>query len=216
MVMLDSMSSRVAAVALLVLGLIAPSASVRAADVEAGRRKSEPCATCHGRDGNATIPGTPSLAGHPAYYTHWQLVMFRNERRRDQRMTPQMAARLSDEDMADLAAYYAAQASRPRPGRAAVDLATREAGERLTNTHHCTSCHGPGLMGQQAVPRLVGQDQQYLLKRLRGFKTQTTSDLEGFMTTSAQPLADEEIEVLARYISSLEPEAKEMALPRGR
>jgi cytochrome c553 len=209
------MSSRVAAVALLALALIGTSASVRAADVEAGRRKSEPCAACHGRDGNATIPGTPSLAGHPAYYTHWQLVMFRNERRRDPQMTP-MAAPLSDDDMADLAAYYAAQTSRPRPGRAAVDPATRDAGQRLTNGHRCTSCHGPGLMGQQAVPRLVGQDHQYLLKRLRGYRTQTTSDLEGFMTSAAQPLTDEEIEVLARYIASLEPEGKETDPQRGR
>ena len=96
---LAPMSSRVppVAVALLAIALIATSASVRGADVEAGRRKSEACVACHGGDGNATIPGTPSLAGHPAYYTHWQLVMFRNERRRDPQMTP-MAAKLSDED----------------------------------------------------------------------------------------------------------------------
>jgi cytochrome c553 len=209
------MSPRVSAVALLALALIARSASVRAADIEAGRRKSAPCAACHGRDGNATIPGTPSLAGHPAYYTHWQLVMFRNERRRDPQMTP-LAAHLSDEDMADLAAYYAAQASRPRPERPAVDPATRDAAQRLTNTYHCTSCHGPGLMGQQAVPRLAGQDHQYLLKRLRGYKTQTTSDLEGFMTSAAQPLTDEDIEVLVQYIASLEPEHEGMNPPRGR
>ena len=198
------MSLSVSPVALLALSLIAAAASVRGADVETGRRKAEPCAACHGVDGNATIPGTPSLAGHPAYYTHWQLIMFRNERRRDPQMTP-IAAKLSDEDMAELAAYYEAQASRPRPGRPTIDSATRDAGERMAKTHHCTSCHGPTLMGQQAVPRLVGQDVQYLLKRLRGYKTQTTSDLEGIMTQAAQPLTNEEIETLARYIASLEP-----------
>ena len=198
------MSSRILPVVVLALGMIAAAASVRGADVEVGRRKAEPCAACHGVDGNATIPGTPSLAGHPAYYTHWQLIMFRNERRRDPQMTP-FAAKLSDEDMADLAAYYATQASRSRPGRPTIDPATRDAGERLAGLHRCTSCHGPTLMGQQAVPRLVGQDHQYLLKRLRGYKRQTTSDLEGFMTASAQPLTDEEVEILARYIASLEP-----------
>ena len=198
------MRPRIAASALFALTLIAVSTTVRSADVEAGRRKTAECATCHGADGNATLPGMPSLAGHPAYYTHWQLVMFRNQRRRDPQMTP-IAAKLSDEDMADISAYFAAQASRPRAGRQAIDSATREAGQRLTNIYHCTSCHGPKLLGQEAVPRLVGQDQEYLLKRLRGYQRRTSSDLEGFMTSSAQPLTDADIEILARYIASLEP-----------
>ena len=199
------MSARVLPLALIALAVLATSATVRGADVEAGRHKAKACTECHGVDGNATRPGTPSLAGHPPYYTHWQLVMYQNLKRRDAEMTP-MAARLSDEDMADLAAYFAAQVSHPRPGRPTIDGATREAGERLTAMHHCTSCHGPGLMGQQAAPRLVGQDQQYLLKRLRGYKTQTTSDLEGLMTSAAQALSNEDIDMLVQYIASLAPE----------
>jgi len=199
------MSARIGLLALAILGLIAMTASVHGADVEAGRRKSGPCAACHGVDGNATIPGTPSLAGHPEYYTHWQLIMFRNERRPDPQMTP-IAAALSDEDMADLAGYYAAQASRPRPERPGIDSAARDTGERLASTHRCSSCHGPAFMGQQAVPRLVGQDQQYLVKRLRAYKTGTAaSDLEGIMTSAAQPLTNEEIDLLARFIASLAP-----------
>src|SRR5262249_13620720 len=85
------------AVALVVMAPVV----VTAGAPEDGRRKAEPCAACHGRDGNATIPGTPSLAGHPTSYTHWQLLLFRNERRRDPQMTP-IASRLTDEDMADL------------------------------------------------------------------------------------------------------------------
>ena len=98
------------------LAVVLVAGTVRGADVEAGRRKSQTCAACHGADGNATIAGTPSLAGHPEFYTHWQLVFFQNEKRRDPQMSP-MAANLSTDDMADLAAYYAAQTSRPRPGR---------------------------------------------------------------------------------------------------
>src|SRR6266550_4855725 len=86
----------------------------QAADPEAGRRKSEPCKACHGADGNATIPGTPSIAGQPTYFTHWQLIKFRDGRRKDAQMTP-FAANLTDTDMADLAAYYAAQRPLPRP-----------------------------------------------------------------------------------------------------
>ena len=196
------MTLRIFLIASTLLALVVVAASVRGEDVEAGRRKSQTCAACHGADGNATIAGTPSLAGHPAYYTHWQLLMFRNETRRDPQMTP-LAANLSDDDMADLAAYYATQTSRPRQGRPTIDAATQQAGARLTAALHCTQCHGPGLMGQQAVPRLVGQDQPYLLKRLRGYKAQTTRDLDGQMSSAAQPLTMDDIDVLAKYIASL-------------
>lgn len=173
-----------------------------AADLDAGRRKSEPCAACHGQDGNATIPGTPSLAGQPATFTHWQLIKFRDGRRKDPQMTP-FAASLSDADMADLAAYYAAQ--RPTPRRAATDQGRVAEGRRLAREHYCTSCHRPGLTGQEQVPRLAGQDLAYLVKLLRGFKAQTAGDLDGTMTTAAQPLTDADIENLAHYIADLPP-----------
>ena len=83
-----------AAVAMFVAA-VTPAA---AADVDAGRRKAERCAACHGHDGNATVPGTPSLAGMGAFYTHWQLIMFRDGRRRDSQMTP-FVQNLTDEDL---------------------------------------------------------------------------------------------------------------------
>jgi cytochrome c553 len=168
--------------------------------VEAGRQKAEPCGACHGRDGNASIPGTPSLAGQPVYFTHWQLIKYRDGRRKDPQMSP-FAMNLSDADMADLAAYYQAQAPRPRP--AVTDEAKIAEGRRLAEQHHCTSCHRPGLVGQQQAARLAGQDYEYLLKLLRGFKTKTASDLDGTMTIAAQPLTDEEIVSLVHFISSL-------------
>jgi cytochrome c553 len=171
-----------------------------AADLEAGNRKSAPCATCHGADGNATIPGMPSLAGQPNYFTHWQLIKYRDGRRKDPQMSP-AAQNLSDTDMADLAAYYAAQRPRPRP--AATDPAKVAEGQRLADLHHCTSCHRPDLSGQQQVPRLAGQDFAYLLKLLRSFKAKTATDLDGLMTMSAQPLREEDIENLVHFIASL-------------
>ena len=171
-----------------------------AADPEAGRQKAAACATCHGPDGNATAAGTPSLAGMPPFYTHWQLNMYRDGRRRD----PQMAAvvdRLSDADLADLSAYYAAQAPKARP--APVDPGRIAAGRPLAQTYHCTSCHGPALMGQQAVPRLAGQDFDYLSRRLRAYKARTSSDLDGVMTMTAQPLSEADIDNLVHFIATL-------------
>jgi cytochrome c553 len=172
------------------------------ADLEAGQRKSEPCKACHGADGNATTPGTPSLAGQPVFFTHWQLIKFRDGRRKDPQMTP-FAANLSDTDMGDLAAYYAAQ--RPQPRQATTDPAKVEAGRQLASQHHCVSCHRPGLTGHEQIPRLAGQDLTYLVKLLRGFKAQTAGDLDGTMTTAAQPLSEADIENLAHFMAALPP-----------
>jgi cytochrome c553 len=175
-------------------------APAHAADIEAGKRKAEACGACHGADGNATIPGTPSLAGQPVYFTHWQLIKYRDGRRKDAQMSP-FAKNLTDTDMADLAAYYAAQ--RPLPRRATKDPAKVAEGKRLATFHHCASCHRPDLSGQQQVPRLAGQDYEYLLRLLRGFKAKTASDLDGTMTMAAQPLREEDIENLVQYLASL-------------
>ncbi|HEX9479567.1 MAG TPA: c-type cytochrome [Methylomirabilota bacterium] len=184
-----------AAVALLLAATVAP-----AADPEAGRRKAQVCAACHGPDGNATIPGTPSLAGQPVFFTHWQLIKYRDGRRKDPQMSP-LAEKLDDADMADLAAFYAAQPARGRP--AATDAARVAAGRQLAEQHHCTSCHRPGLTGQQQAARLAGQDFDYLLRLLRGFKAKTASDLDGTMTVATQPLQDDEIVSLVHFLASL-------------
>jgi cytochrome c553 len=188
-------------VALVVLGALA-AAPVPAADLDTGRRLAEACARCHGADGNATLPGTPSLAGQPAWFTHWALIKFRDGRRKDPLMSP-FAANLSDADMADLAAYYAAQPPRARPQ--VVDAAKAAAGQRLAVSNQCTSCHRGDLSGRHQVPRLAGQDLEYLRKMLRAYRAGTAGDLEGLMTIAAQPLSDADIENLAHYLASLAP-----------
>ena len=181
---------------------VTAAAPAWAADVEAGRQKSEPCKACHGADGNATIPGTPSIAGQPVFFTHWQLIKFRDGRRKDPQMTP-FAVNLTDTDMADLAAYYAAQ--RPLQRAAVTEPAKVAAGRQLAEQHHCVSCHRPGLVGYQQIPRLAGQDLPYLVSILRRFKAQTAGDLDGTMTTAVQPLNEADIDSLAHYMATLPP-----------
>jgi len=181
------------------LVLVAAGAAA-AADLEAGRKKAEVCAACHGADGNATIPGMPSLAGQPVYFTHWQLIKFRDGRRKDPQMTP-FAVNLSDADMGDLAAYYQAQTGRPRP--AETDPARVAAGRQLADQFHCSSCHRPGFVGQQQAARLAGQDSAYLLRLLRGFRAKTASDLDGTMTTATQGLTDDDIVSIVQYLATL-------------
>lgn len=184
------------------ISLHAPVLTV-AGDSQAGKGKAQVCVPCHGPEGMSTIPTVPSLAGQPEFYLHWQLILFRDNRRRDLQMSP-FATNLSDTDMADLAAYYAALKPSPRsPGPGNPEKMA--AGQRLVQTHHCMSCHSPEHVGQRYAPNIIGQPHEYLLKQLRGFKSQTRGDLDGTMTMAAQPLSDVDIVNLAEYIAHLAP-----------
>ena len=170
------------------------------ADIEAGRQKAQVCVACHGPAGNSTNPVMPSLAGQPAQFISTELFQFREGHRKDPQMTP-MAAGLSNADLNELAAYFSKQAAalprhRARPENAA-------AGAGLAQKFNCTQCHGPRLLGQQQIPRLAGQQFEYLRSQLRAFKAGKRGELDGNMTAAAQALTDQDIEVLADYIAGL-------------
>lgn len=86
---------------------VAPHAQA-AGDAAAGKSKSAACAACHGPDGNSTNPVWPNLAGQHEAYLVKQLKAFKSGERKDPLMSP-MAAALSEQDMENLAAYYASQ-----------------------------------------------------------------------------------------------------------
>jgi cytochrome c553 len=85
---------------------VAFSSSVFAADAEAGKAKAAVCAACNGTNGISMIPTYPNLAGQKELYLAAQLKAFRSGERKNMIMAP-MAANLSDEDIANLSAYYA-------------------------------------------------------------------------------------------------------------
>ncbi len=86
--------------------LLASANIAVAADAAAGKAKSASCAGCHGANGISAIPTYPNLAGQNAAYTLKQLKDFKSGTRKDATMGAMVAA-LSDEDMANIAAYYA-------------------------------------------------------------------------------------------------------------
>lgn len=174
--------------------------SVLAADMAAGMQKAQTCVACHGPEGNSTSPAIPSLAGQPAQFIATQLVMFREGRRKDAQMSP-FATGLANTDLNNIAAYFAAQ-KLALPTREA-SAATAEAGARLAQQFNCTQCHGPALMGQQHIPRLAGQQMDYLKTQLLGFKASTRFDMDGQMTSAVQALSEADIATLADYLSAL-------------
>jgi cytochrome c553 len=171
-----------------------------AADINAGRAKAQVCIACHGPEGNSIDPATPSLAGQPQQFLVTALFMFREGNRKNPLMTP-LAANLSNTDLNDLAAYFSAQKATPpaRPG----DPQKNAAGKLLAEKYNCVQCHGPALLGQQHIPRLAGQQPEYLRTQLRGFKSSTRFDMDGQMTSAAQALSDEDIGVLVDFMSAM-------------
>lgn len=180
------------------LALAAIEASA-AGDAAAGEAKAQVCVQCHGPGGHSDNPEFPSLAGQPPLYVQYQLIQFREQRRKDERMSP-FAAKLSDGDMKDLAAYFSQQ--QPAPPKGDIDAARAEAGKAVVQANHCNSCHMPDFRGQQHIARLAGQHEAYLLKQLRGFKTGTRPDIDGTMASSAQPLSDADIVNVAHYLAT--------------
>jgi cytochrome c553 len=170
-----------------------------AADAAAAEKKAALCAACHGPNGNSTIPANPSLAGQPSQFITTQLIMFREGRRKDPLMSP-IAATLSNADINELGKYFSAQ--KPAPPARKIDPARAAEGRQLAEKFNCVACHGADLKGQQHIPRLVGQQMEYLRTQLRGFKAGTRFDMDGNMTSAAQPLSDKDIEVLADYLSA--------------
>lgn len=170
------------------------------ADAETGRAKAQVCAACHGDNGNSATPAIPSLAGQPKQFIVSALYQFREGNRKDPVMSP-MAAGLSNADLNDLAAYFSAQKPAVPTRSASTDKVA--AGRELVMRNNCSACHTKTLAGQQHIPRLAGQQYDYLKAQLSAFRASTRADMDGVMTSAAQGLSEQDVEVLSDYLSSL-------------
>ena len=184
--------------AFLFLLVLAPAAH---ADLAAGKRKAQACSACHGADGNSAIAQFPVLAGQTARYIYLQLKDFKEGRRSEPAMAP-FVAKLSTQDMLDLAEYFAAQ--KPKPIAFKADAARVARGQKKAEEVLCTMCHLGGFSGQNEIPRVAGQHPEYVIKQLKAFKARTRTNDAGNMTSVAQTISEQDIEDLAHYISSLD------------
>ena len=180
--------------------LLSAHANHAAAGAEEGRAKAQTCVACHGENGNSASPAFPSLSGQPKQFIVSALYQFREGKRQNEIMSP-LAAKLSNADMNDLAAYYASQPAAASQHRTAP--ANVEKGRQLSVQNNCVACHAANLMGQQHIPRLAGQPKDYLRAQLASFKASTRGEMDGVMTSAAQALSADDIEVLADYMAGL-------------
>jgi cytochrome c553 len=169
-------------------------------DAEAGRAKAQVCAACHGADGNSPTPEVPSLAGQTWRYLYIQLRDFKEGRRSNPIMSP-MAQPLSREDMIAVANFFAAQPLKPQ--NFAVDDAKAKLGKAKADETLCTMCHLGGFMGQNEIPRVAGQNYQYVVAQLKAFKDRTRTNDAGNMVSVARTLSEQDIENLGHYLAGL-------------
>lgn len=175
---------------------------------EAGQAKAATCVACHGVDGNSVNPEWPSIAGQHAEYIVKQLQAFKNDVRVNILMTP-MAKPLSDQDMADLAAYFSGQRPKGLEADAAkVSLGQRiyRGGDKNSELTACIACHGPSGSGNPAAlyPSIKGQHATYTAAQLRAYKRgERSTDQNQMMRTIAAALTDDQIDALASYVQGL-------------
>ena len=142
----------------------------------------------------------PSLAGQTARYLYLQLRDFREGARKDPVMSTQLEG-LTKQDFFDLAAYFAAQPLKPIAFK--VDPARVDRGRKKSEEVLCTMCHLGGFKGQNEIPRVAGQQPDYVIKQLRDFKARRRTNDAGNMTAVAQTINDEDIVDLAHYLVDL-------------
>jgi cytochrome c553 len=157
------------------------------------------CFACHGAKGQSTIPEVPSLGGQPVFYLTIQLLMFRENLRVLEPMN-QMLQRRKDEELQAMADYIAKLAA-PEPAGDSADVARMQAARALAEQHRCNFCHNRDYSGEQNVPRLAGQREDYLVKALRNYKSNTRRGYDSSMADVLYPISDEQILNLAYFLA---------------
>ncbi|WP_085300532.1 c-type cytochrome [Cognaticolwellia mytili] len=194
-----------AAVANVVSRKVMPVAAVTA-EVIAGQTKAAVCAACHGTDGNSPVAIYPKLAGQSVGYIVKQLQEFKAGTRKDPVMAP-MAAALSEQDMLEIASYFAAQKV------VVADLAGSDIGQKLYFGGHvkrkitaCAACHGANGKGMNKAgfPTIAGQNEAYLKAQLMKFKNgERNNDYNTMMQSVASKLSASDIDELAKYMAAM-------------
>jgi len=164
---------------------------------QSGRALADKCASCHGGDGNAESGKVPSLAGQDARYFVKAMEEYREGERKHESMIKE-AGGLSEQQNADLAAFFAAQEPQRRQVRRPFTVAEW--------IDRCQRCHGLG--GNSTDPRfpmLAGQEPSYLRKVLKAYADGGNG--ASTMHAMASPLTASDVEQLADYYSGQEPRA---------
>jgi len=182
------------ATALLFAFIAAPAASAQTVE-----ERLPVCLACHGENGQSQNPGAPSLGAQQVFYVTVQLLMFREHMRVADPMND-MAKGLSDDDLRKFAEIIN-KLPAPRPPEGSVDAARIERAQPLVAQNRCNICHTATFAGQDNVPNIADQREDYLVKALRGYKDNSRHGYDATMADVIAPISDEQILDLAYYIA---------------
>ncbi|MCG8427421.1 MAG: cytochrome c4 [Chromatiales bacterium] len=165
----------------------------------------ERCHLCHGIDGEASSAIYPRLAGQNAKYIAKQLSDFKSGKRKG--TMNDMAADLTDEEMAVLGEYFASKPVKAHRVRkkdfAAVGYYLYHNGNKYSGVAACKSCHGEKGFGTEQLPRLAGQHKRYIVDQLQAFNGGSRTNDHAIMHSIASKLTELEMNALAQYISGM-------------
>ncbi|QIZ78280.1 c-type cytochrome [Ferrimonas lipolytica] len=190
--------------------------ALAAGDAEAGKAKVATCTACHGADGNSPIDLYPKLAGQHEGYLLKQLIDLKKaatsggkEGRNDPVMSPMAMMLATEQDMADVAAYYAGQLTSAGNSDDAELIAAGEklylGGDPERQVTACVACHGVTGQGMQLAgyPSLAGQHTSYLKAQLEKFRSGArNNDMNGMMSDISKRLSDDDINALSHYLNA--------------
>ena len=208
---------RTAALAILLATTLSSHAAEQAkakADPAKGKVIAETvCVACHGVDGNSPASANPNIAGQIEQYLYKQLVNFKavdgKPAARNNPIMAGMVAALSDDDMRNVAAWYASQKMKPAAARDEAKLALGQKlwrqGDFKKGIPACAGCHGPAGAGLPAqYPKLAGQFPEYTEAQLKAFRVhERANDPEKMMRMIAEKMSDVEIKAVAEYAAGL-------------
>lgn len=194
---------------------VSASAQEVKGDVKAGEKKNAMCIGCHGIEGyQASFPEihkVPKIAGQSEQYIAAALNAYKKGERKQASMRG-IAESLSDQDIADLAAYYAQLGVVAGAAPAAPAAATGKAAELLAKGN-CASCHGANYSApiDPSYPKIAGQFADYLFVALKSYKVEGSQHIgrsNAVMGAIAKQYSNAELKVLAAYLAALPGELK--------
>ncbi len=184
--------------------------SANAGDAAAGKAKSAACGGCHGFDGNSPIPAYPKLAGQNEAYITKQVKDFKANTDRQNPIMFGMVAALSEEDAADIGAYFQAQSVKDAApfdaDKAAAGRELYKGGDLQKGIPACQACHGPTGAGTAGAgfPQVGGQYVAYTLAQLKAFKNGSRkNDDKKLMRSIVEKMSDDDMTAVANYMASL-------------
>jgi cytochrome c553 len=193
---------RIAALALLMVPLAAQAGDAS----KAISLSASLCASCHGEDGNSLVPAFPKLAGQQAVYLLRELKDYKSGKRVSEVMAP-IVSGLNEEDLANLAAFYASQKAAPGT---ATELGLLPVGKTLylkgnakSGIPTCESCHEEDGSGGGKFPRVAGQNVEYVLEQFRLYAAGKRTNGARVMQTIAERMSEQETRAIAEYMASM-------------